>query len=95
MEDLGEPRRKVCREPPDGMLVGMPYLEGVLFCQRPGETVVVNGFGGLGGLAESVAALEAGNRLLVADRGLVARSGPVLFEAAGRGGGTLTGQTRQ
>jgi 1-deoxy-D-xylulose-5-phosphate reductoisomerase len=52
-------------------------------------TVVVNGIVGSAGLAPSVAALEAGNRLALANKESLVAGGPVVLGAAERGGGEL------
>lgn len=55
---------------------------------RPGVTVV-NGVVGAAGLAASVAALEAGNRLALANKESLVAGGPVLQQARRQGGGEL------
>jgi 1-deoxy-D-xylulose-5-phosphate reductoisomerase len=55
---------------------------------RSGATVV-NGVVGAAGLRASIAALEAGNRLALANKESLVAGGPVLLEALARGGGTL------
>ena len=52
-------------------------------------TVVVNGVVGSAGLAASVAALEAGNRLALANKESLVAGGPVVLDALRRGGGEL------
>ncbi len=54
----------------------------------PGTTVV-NGIVGAAGLEPSVAALEAGNRLALANKESLVAGGPVVIAAAERGGGEL------
>lgn len=54
----------------------------------PGTTVV-NGIVGAAGLEPSVAALEAGNRLALANKESLVAGGPVVTAAAERGGGEL------
>lgn len=54
----------------------------------PGTTVV-NGIVGAAGLDPSVAALEAGNRLALANKESLVAGGPVVVAAAERGGGEL------
>lgn len=54
----------------------------------PGTTVV-NGIVGAAGLDPSVAALEAGNRLALANKESLVAGGPVVTAAAARGGGEL------
>jgi 1-deoxy-D-xylulose-5-phosphate reductoisomerase len=54
----------------------------------PGSTVV-NGIVGVAGLPSSVAALEAGNRLGLANKESLVAGGDVVLAAARRGGGTL------
>lgn len=55
---------------------------------RPGS-IVVNGIVGAAGLAPSVAALEAGNRLALANKESLVAGGPVVTAALDRGGGEL------
>ncbi|GBD83992.1 1-deoxy-D-xylulose 5-phosphate reductoisomerase [bacterium BMS3Abin02] len=52
-------------------------------------TVVVNGVVGSAGLGASVAALEAGNRLALANKESLVAGGPVVLDALRRGGGEL------
>ena len=52
-------------------------------------TVVVNGIVGSAGLPASVAALEAGNRLALANKESLVAGGPVVLDALARGGGEL------
>lgn len=52
-------------------------------------TVVVNGIVGVAGLPSSVAALEAGNRLALANKESLVAGGDVVLDAARRGGGEL------
>ena len=54
----------------------------------PGTTVV-NGVVGAAGLRSSVAALEAGNRLALANKETLVAGGPVVLAALERGGGML------
>jgi 1-deoxy-D-xylulose-5-phosphate reductoisomerase len=54
-----------------------------------GGHVVVNGVVGSAGLAASVAALEAGNRLALANKESLVAGGPVVEAARRRGGGEL------
>jgi 1-deoxy-D-xylulose-5-phosphate reductoisomerase len=54
----------------------------------PGS-VVVNGVVGVAGLAATVAALNAGNRLALANKESLVCGGPVVLEALRRGGGSL------
>jgi 1-deoxy-D-xylulose-5-phosphate reductoisomerase len=51
--------------------------------------IVVNGIVGAAGLPPSVAALEAGNRLALANKESLVAGGPVVLEAVRRGGGEL------
>jgi 1-deoxy-D-xylulose-5-phosphate reductoisomerase len=53
------------------------------------DAVVVNGIVGSAGLAPSVAALEAGNRLALANKESLVAGGPVVLAAAQHGGGEL------
>jgi 1-deoxy-D-xylulose-5-phosphate reductoisomerase len=53
------------------------------------DTVVVNGVVGAAGLAPSVAALEAGNRLALANKESLVAGGPVVAAALAQGGGEL------
>jgi len=53
------------------------------------ETTVVNGIVGAAGLRASMAVLEAGNRLGLANKESLVAGGPVLLEAVRRGGGEL------
>lgn len=55
---------------------------------RPG-CIVVNGIVGAAGLKASLAALEAGNRLALANKESLAAAGPLVTAAAERGGGEL------
>jgi 1-deoxy-D-xylulose-5-phosphate reductoisomerase len=55
---------------------------------EPGS-IVLNGIVGAAGLAASVAALEAGNRLALANKESLVAGGPVLEAARRRGGGEL------
>lgn len=52
-------------------------------------TIVVNGIVGVAGLPASVAALEVGNRLALANKESLVAGGPVVLAAAARGGGEL------
>jgi 1-deoxy-D-xylulose-5-phosphate reductoisomerase len=70
------------------VLVGTAPLKAV--ASEPGS-LVVDGLGGIEALAASVAALEAGNRVIVGDPATLAMSGPVLLEAERRSGGELMG----
>lgn len=54
-----------------------------------GGATVVNGIVGAAGLAASVAALEAGNRLALANKESLVAGGPVVEQARLRGGGEL------
>ena len=54
----------------------------------PGATIV-NGIVGVAGLPSSVAALEAGNRLALANKESLVAGGDVVLTAGNRGGGTL------
>ncbi len=53
------------------------------------ESTVVNGTVGVAGLPASVAALEAGNRLALANKESLVSGGDVVLRALGRGGGML------
>ncbi len=53
------------------------------------DAVVVNGVVGAAGLAPSVAALEVGNRLALANKESLVAGGPVVADALARGGGEL------
>ena len=55
---------------------------------RP-DAVIVNGIVGAAGLAASVAALESGNRLALANKESLVAGGPVVEQARLRGGGEL------
>ena len=59
-----------------------------VLAMRPGSTVV-NGIVGVAGLAPSVAALEAGNRLALANKESLVAGGPILLTALADGGGEL------
>ena len=61
---------------------GMEAL--VELAARPG-CIVVNGIVGAAGLEASIAALEAGNRLALANKESLVVGGPLVMEAAGRG----------
>ena len=50
---------------------------------------VVNGVVGVAGLTATVAALEAGNRLVLANKESLVSGGPVVLDALARGGGEL------
>lgn len=52
-------------------------------------TVVINGIVGAAGLRASVTALEAGNRLALANKESLVAGGPVVLAALNRGGGEL------
>lgn len=56
--------------------------------RRTGHTIV-NGIVGAAGLPSSVAALEAGNRLALANKESLVAAGPVMKAAQARGGGEL------
>jgi len=60
----------------------------VELASMPGSTVV-NGVVGAAGLPASVAALDAGNRLALANKESLVAGGPVVRAARERGGGTL------
>jgi len=60
----------------------------VALAATPG-VVVVNGVVGAAGLTASVAALEAGNRLALANKESLVSGGPVVLDALARGGGEL------
>lgn len=53
------------------------------------NTIVVNGVVGVAGLPATVAALEAGNRLALANKESLVAGGPVVLEALSRGEGEL------
>jgi 1-deoxy-D-xylulose-5-phosphate reductoisomerase len=53
------------------------------------DTVVINGVVGFAGLDATLAALEAGNRLGLANKESMVTAGPFVREALQRGGGTL------
>ena len=53
------------------------------------DSIVVNGVVGAAGLRASVAALEAGNRLALANKESLVAGGPVVLAALQRGGGEL------
>lgn len=89
--------RVVATEPGDGaddlrrdlgdrVAFGEPAL--VEMAATPGA-VVVNGIVGAAGLSASVAALEAGNRLALANKESLVSGGPVVLDALARGGGAL------
>ena len=64
-------------------------MEAVVeMASQPG-CVVVNGIVGAAGLEASMAALEAGNRLALANKESLVAGGPLVTEAARRGGGEL------
>jgi 1-deoxy-D-xylulose-5-phosphate reductoisomerase len=60
----------------------------VELASMPGA-IVVNGIVGVAGLRSSLAALEAGNRLALANKESLVAGGPVVLEALRRGGGEL------
>ncbi len=85
----------VAEGPPDAEFsraVGRPVRWGidevVALAATPGA-VVVNGIVGAAGLRASVQALEAGNRLALANKESLVAGGPVLMDASRRGGGEL------
>jgi 1-deoxy-D-xylulose-5-phosphate reductoisomerase len=53
------------------------------------DAIVVNAIVGAAGLRASVIALESGNRLALANKESLVSAGPVLLDAASRGGGEL------
>jgi 1-deoxy-D-xylulose-5-phosphate reductoisomerase len=55
----------------------------------PGGEIVLNGIVGAGGLAPSLAALDAGRRLALANKESMVMAGPLLREAIARGGGEI------
>ncbi len=55
----------------------------------PGADVVVNGLVGVAGLDPSIAALEAGRRLALANKESLVAGGPLVMDALRRGGGEL------
>lgn len=63
--------------------------ESLVDLARIQGTTVVNGIVGVAGLPSSVAALEAGNRLALANKESLVAGGPVVLAAAERGGGQL------
>jgi 1-deoxy-D-xylulose-5-phosphate reductoisomerase len=63
--------------------------EAVTDLARLPGTVVLNGIVGSAGLPASVAALEAGNRLALANKESLVAGGPVVEQARRRGGGEL------
>jgi 1-deoxy-D-xylulose-5-phosphate reductoisomerase len=56
---------------------------------RPDVDVVVNGLVGAAGLEVTLAALEAGKRVALANKESLVTGGPLVLDAARRGGGTL------
>jgi 1-deoxy-D-xylulose-5-phosphate reductoisomerase len=56
---------------------------------RPDVDVVVNGVVGFAGLDATLAALEAGKRVALANKESLVVGGPLVLDAARRGGGTL------
>ena len=71
-----------------GARVGFGYEAMEAVASAPGKTVV-NGVVGAAGLRSSVAALEAGNRLALANKESLVAGGPVVLAALERGGGVL------
>jgi 1-deoxy-D-xylulose-5-phosphate reductoisomerase len=63
--------------------------EAVVELAATPETTVVNGIVGAAGLRSSVAALESGNRLALANKESLVAGGPVVLDALARGGGEL------
>jgi 1-deoxy-D-xylulose-5-phosphate reductoisomerase len=53
------------------------------------DSIIVNGVVGVAGLGATVAALEAGNRLALANKESLVSGGPVVLDALRRGGGEL------
>jgi 1-deoxy-D-xylulose-5-phosphate reductoisomerase len=64
-------------------------LDALIALAATPNAVVVNGIVGAAGLAPSVAALEVGNRLALANKESLVAGGPVVAEALARGGGEL------
>ena len=71
-----------------GARVGFGHEAMEAVASAPGKTVV-NGVVGAAGLRSSVAALEAGNRLALANKESLVAGGPVVLAALERGGGML------
>lgn len=63
--------------------------EALVELARTPGAIVVNGVVGFAGLASSIAALEAGNRLALANKESLVAGGPLVVDAARRGGGEL------
>jgi len=82
----GEERARVSAEVGDRARFGPEAL--IEMAAAPGS-IVLNGVVGAAGLAASVAALEAGNRLALANKESLVAGGPVLEAARRRGGAEL------
>ncbi len=82
----GDEREKLSAELGERVGFGADLMEEL--ASRPGRTVI-NGVVGAAGLRASVAALEAGNRLALANKESLVAGGPVVLDALRRGGGTL------
>jgi 1-deoxy-D-xylulose-5-phosphate reductoisomerase len=82
----GEERDRLSGLLRDRVEFGSEALEAL--ASRPGVTVV-NGVVGAAGLRASIAALEAGNRLALANKESLVAGGPVVLRALQRGGGSL------
>ena len=63
--------------------------DGIVELASTPGTIVVNGIVGVAGLPASVAALEAGNRLALANKESLVAGGEVVLSARDRGGGEL------
>ncbi|HSJ26955.1 MAG TPA: 1-deoxy-D-xylulose-5-phosphate reductoisomerase [Acidimicrobiia bacterium] len=81
-----EERRWLAEAVPNTIEWGSEAL--VAAAARPGRTVV-NGLVGAAGLAPTMAALEAGNRLALANKESLVAAGPLVMEAATRAGAQL------
>lgn len=81
-EERGSFRAAVGRE------VGFDAEAVAELAASPG-TIVVNGIVGSAGLRATVAALEAGNRVALANKESLVAGGPVVMQALARGGGEL------
>jgi 1-deoxy-D-xylulose-5-phosphate reductoisomerase len=72
--------------PPEGVAAGD---EAVAELAATAETTVVNGIVGAAGLASTLAALEAGNRVALANKESLVTGGPLVMEALGTEGAEL------
>ena len=82
----GEERRDMASSLGSRAQFGTDVMEGL--AATPDSTVV-NGIVGAAGLRASIATLDAGNRLALANKESLVAAGPVILASLTRGGGTL------